>query len=107
MISTIGIQFDIGTQSYIGKITVPLAKSSDEADATHAMVFMIVGLCSKYKQIVAYELTGDSVNAQKFLEIILSIVKKAWQIGLRCNGLVSDMGGSNAAVWKLLGIKGT
>lgn len=67
---------------------------------------MLVGLSSKYKQIVAYEFTGNSTNAKCFRDIIFAIVKKAWNIGLRCNGLVSDMGGSNGAVWKLLGIKG-
>ncbi|KAG4068618.1 hypothetical protein HA402_001604, partial [Bradysia odoriphaga] len=100
-----GMQYDIGTQSYIGKITVPLARSSTECDATHALVFMLVGLSSKYKQIIAYELTGDGTNAKCFLDKIFTIVKKAWIIGLKCNGLVSDMGGSNGALWKLMGIK--
>lgn len=68
------MQYDIGTQSYIGKITVPLAKSSVETEATHALVFILVGLSSKYKQIVAYEFTGVSTNANCFLDIIMSIV---------------------------------
>lgn len=100
------MQYDIGTQSYIGKITVPLAKSSTETEATHVLVFMLVGLSSKYKQIVAYELTGTSTSGSAFRDIIFNLVRKAWNIELKCNGLVSDMGGSNGAVWNLLGLQG-
>jgi len=64
-----------------------MAKSNDESNATHALVFMLVGLSSKYKQIVAYELTGASISAKHFVNIVLDIVKKAWNIGLKCNGI--------------------
>lgn len=67
---------------------------------------MIRGLSSNYKQIVAYEFTGQSVHSECLKNKIIEIVKKAESIGLRCNGLTADMGGSNTAVWKLWGIKG-
>lgn len=85
---------------------MPLAKSSVETEATHGLVFVIAGLSSKYKQIVAYELTGNSVNGISFLDIVMTIVKKAWSIGLKCNGIASDMGGPNGSLWRLLGVKG-
>lgn len=67
---------------------------------------MIVGISSRYKQIVRYDLTGASTKADIFREIVLTIVQKCWDVGLKCNALISDMGGSNTDVWKLFGIKG-
>lgn len=101
-----GKEYDIATQSYIGGITIPLSKSSRDENATHALIFMIVGISSKYKQIVRYDFTGNSIKADVFLDIVMSIVKRSWNVGLKCNALSSDMGGSNTAVWKLCGVKG-
>lgn len=102
----LGEQYDIGTQSFFGKATIPLAKSSKEVNATHALVFMVVGISSRYKQIVGYDFTGNSTNGQLLLGKVMAIVWKAWNVGLKVNGITSDMGGSNSTLWKLLKIKG-
>lgn len=104
--SHVGRQFDIGSQSFVGDITIPLAKSTSTGEASHLLVFMIRGLSSNYKQIVGYEFTGNSTNAVSLKGKIVEIVEKVEEIGLRCNGLTGDMGPSNTAVWKLWGIKG-
>lgn len=67
---------------------------------------MLVGISSRYKQIVGFELTGASANAQLLLDKVMDIVQRAWDVGLKCNGMASDMGGPNGAVWKLLKIRG-
>lgn len=100
------VQYDIATQSYIGKATVPLAKSMKEVNATHAFIYMLVGISSRYKQIVAYDFTGASINGQHFHDKVMAIVIKSEDVGLKCNGMISDMGGPNGALWKLLGVKG-
>lgn len=83
-----------------------MAKSSEEVNATHALVFMLVGISSRYKQIVAYEFTGASTHGQLLHDRVMEIIKRAWDIGLKCNGMVSDMGGPNGTLWKLMKIKG-
>lgn len=58
---TPGKDYDSSLKKVIGKITVPLAPGSVSTDdrATHALVFMLGGMSSRWKQTVAYEFTGN------------------------------------------------
>jgi len=79
LFSISGRQYNIiVTNSFIGDITLPLAKSKDLIPATHALVFMLAGVCSRYKQIVTYHFSRNSVNALHFRDEIIGIVKMAW-----------------------------
>lgn len=58
---TAGLDFDPTVKKPIGLVTVPLAKPARSGDlnfATHGLVIMLTGLSSRWKQVVAYHLTG-------------------------------------------------
>lgn len=68
--------------------------------ATHGLVFMICGILTRWKQIVAYYFTPDGFNGAILKEIILKIIKRAELIGLKVHSVTCDMGGVNQAMWR-------
>lgn len=77
---TAGTFYDASTNTIIGNVTLPDHDTS--IIATHGLVFMLAGIASRWKQVVAYYLTGNKVNGEKFKPIIETIIKKAEEIGL-------------------------
>lgn len=77
---TAGTFYDASTNTIIGNVTLPDHDTS--IIVTHGLVFMLAGIASRWKQVVAYYLTGNKVNGEKFKPIIETIIKKAEEIGL-------------------------
>lgn len=92
--------YNSSTGSLIGNITFP----NEKGNATHALVFMLVGIASRWKHIVGYHFTGNSFNSKSLKDIIFQIIEKTEKIGFHVNFLTSDMGSGNVGFWKLLGI---
>lgn len=65
---------------------------------------MLTGTSGRWKQIVAHHMTGSSTEAEEMKKIIYEIIHRAEKIGLNVNNITSDMGGSNVALWKLMGV---
>lgn len=51
--------YDPSTEAIIGDITFP----NEIGIATHALVFMLVGIANRWKHIVGYHFTGNSFNS--------------------------------------------
>ena len=66
--------------------------------ATHAMTFLVCGLQVRWKQVVAYELTSDSFNAETIADYIKKLLKRLYDSGLRPRSVTMDMGPGNVAV---------
>lgn len=99
------ITYDTSTQQMIGYITLRDKKLSTNEKATHALVFMLAGLCARWKQTVRYEFTGDSVDERELKNIIMDIIEKAEnQCKLLVHVVTSDMGPANQAVWRIFNI---
>lgn len=96
--------FDASLNSSIGKVTLP---NHTNGLATHALVILIVGIGSRWKQIVGYYFTSNSVDGSVLQSISLKVIKKAEDIGLRVHFVTSDMGAANQAMWKTFGISKT
>jgi len=92
--------YNPSTESLIGHITF----SNEKGNATHALVFMLVGIASRWKHVVGYHLTGNSFNSKTSKEIIFQIINKPENIGFRVNFITSDMDPGNTGLWRLLGI---
>lgn len=92
--------YDPSTERLIGDITFP----NENGNATHDLVFMLVGIASRWKHVVGYHFTGNSFNSKTLKEIIFNIINKTENIGLHVNLITSDMGSGNIGLWKLLGI---
>lgn len=88
------------TGSEIGNITF----SNDNGIATHAIVFMLVGIFDRWKHVVRHNFTYNKFNSNVLKEIIFQIINKAEGIGYHVNIITSDMGPGNIGLWKLLGI---
>lgn len=99
-----GRQYDPKNASEIGVIDIPLFKSTNTINASKALVFMIGGISSRWKQTIAYYLTGNSINPSSFYEIVISLIEKCEAVGLKVNSFTSDMGPCNQRLWKDFGI---
>ena len=52
-----GTFYDASTNTIIGNVTLPDHDAS--IFATHSLVFMLAGIASRWKQVVAYYFTGN------------------------------------------------
>lgn len=71
---------------------------SEKLLANHAMVLMLGGVASRWKQVVGYEFTSGSIHSRVFKFIVEDVIKKAENIGLQVHAIISDMGGSNQSM---------
>ena len=97
---TAGVEFDIRTGSFIGDVTLP----GHSGAATHGLVFMLGGLSTRWKQTVAYYFTSNATDGSVLADIVKQIIVRCHDIGLNVAAVTSDMGSSNRAMWKKLGI---
>lgn len=71
-------------------------------EATHALVFLLGGIFTRWKISVAYYFTPDNVDGTILKPIIESIIQKAEAIGLYVHCVTSDMG-VNLRMWRAFG----
>lgn len=64
--------FDVSLNKNLGNITLP----NHEGTATSALVFMLGGISTRWKQTVGYYFTGPSVNGTVYSEIIKKLITK-------------------------------
>lgn len=95
------VEFAMRSGTVLGDATLP----RHHGKARHAMVFMLAGSSTRWKQVVAYYFTGNSVYGSALMPIILNIIRKAHNIGLHVVAVTSDMGSCNRAMWKSFGVQ--
>lgn len=83
--------YDIKSDSFIGDVTLP----GHTGKASKALVIMLVGLQLRWKQIVCYHFTGDCINGEVFKPLLLEVITKAHEVGLKVMFNVNDMGPCN------------
>lgn len=96
MAITPGKMYDTSLSKYFGEVTLPYHSGL----ATHVLLFMLGGVTSRWKQVVAYYFTSDSVNGAVLKDIIIEIFKKAEEVDLNILSITSDMGPCNQALWR-------
>ncbi|XP_064475681.1 uncharacterized protein LOC135389575 [Ornithodoros turicata] len=101
-----GLVYDPSSGSVLGSPTIPLADGTLPANtlATHGLVFMLGGISTRWKQTIAYHLSGNSFHAQTAKDFIVHIIKECEAIFLKVDVIVTDMGGGNQGLLKLFGI---
>lgn len=97
-------KFDTSTNTFIGCATLPNNYGETNV-ACHALVFMLGGIASRWKQVIAFYFTGKTFDGRLLKPIICEIIKKAEDIGLRVHSVTSDMASTNQAMWASFGIK--
>lgn len=90
----------------LGSLTIPLADGTLPANplATHGLAFMLGGISTRWKQTIAYHLTGNSFHAKTVKGFIVLLIKACEAISLKVDVIVTDMGGGNQGLWTLFGI---
>ncbi|KAJ3659496.1 hypothetical protein Zmor_011182 [Zophobas morio] len=97
--------FDPSTGIVIGKPTLPSSDNNYEELASHGLVYMLSGATSSWKQVVGYQLTGKSFDANMVVNDIKNIIHEGEKLGLKVDVVISDMAGQNQAVLRQLGIR--
>lgn len=85
MAITSGIVFNNSTNCFLGHVTLPL---DIQRRACQALVIMLAGIGSRWKQIVAYHFTDKSLSGELLSKVILNVIQRAEQLGLRVQSLL-------------------
>ena len=96
------IEYDTALKQLTGYVSPELGRDTEEA--SHAMVFMIKGLCKPFKQVVAWYLTGMGTRGSQLWSVTLAVIKQLHQISLTVRVVTSDMGSANVGMWKAAGL---
>jgi hypothetical protein len=90
---------------YFGQIT--LGSSSDITTKTgnHLTVFLLRGLNTKWKQIIAVDITGANTRGNDVCRRLHQIFNLCERSKLNVKGLSSDMGPNNISLWQSLNIQ--
>jgi hypothetical protein len=72
--------------------------------ATNALVFMVRGLASNWKQPVGYIITQSACKAAKLQNLLLDVIDKLHSIGLVVAVVISDQGSNFLQLTRLLGV---
>ena len=72
--------------------------------ANHALVFMVRGLYSKWKQPIGYFLTSGPVNKDKLNVLINLCLEKLEETGLLVKVIICDQGSNNRASFVKMGV---
>ena len=104
------LEYDKGLNKFLGLVSndvmLPTASSSSSVPlASHALVYMIRGITSNWKQVVAYYLTGVSVSGDVLWKLTKNLVQLLGNKGINVRAVVSDMGAANKGMWKSAGVK--
>lgn len=94
-----GVQYDRSGSCIQGDVTLP----DYSGEAMHAFVVTLVGVTTRWKQTVACNFTGNSVDGTKLKPLILEVLQKAKEIGLHVTAVTSDIEASNYALWQSFG----
>lgn len=96
-----GSDFDCGLDRFLGYITLPYL---DDVLACSGLVFNIGGISSRWKQILGYHYSGLGTTGAHVHDIILEIITKCEEIGLRIHSVTCDMGSMNIQMWNAFNV---
>ncbi|KAK0133556.1 THAP domain-containing protein 2 [Merluccius polli] len=81
MAITPSVELHMGTGKLFGNVTLP----GHNGRATHACVFMLAGVTTRWKQVVAYHYSSNSTDGAVYQPIIIAIVEAAASVGASCH----------------------
>ncbi|KAM7308648.1 hypothetical protein ISCGN_012282 [Ixodes scapularis] len=90
------------TSSGPGQTAVPVPQEPrpEPPSATHALVFMIAGISSRWKQVICYHYTGNSFSGKEAATQVKILIERCNSVGLQVVAVTSDMGSGNRAMWQ-------
>ena len=91
------LDYDSKNDAFIGNVTLPGHEA--QGKATKCLVFQIGGTTLRYKQIVGYFFTPNSIQGQVLGSVLSEIILEGAKVGLNIIVSTSDMAGPNLATW--------
>ena len=99
-------EYDSSTGTFFGHPTINAPKKTVEERekrgesrldrlAKHAQSVMVVGLSTRWKQLIGYHFTDSSFDQDDMHEWFLQLIRALQSIGLRVFSLTMDMGPGN------------
>lgn len=73
------LSFCNNNKKMFGNTTVP----GQNQKATHGLVVMLVGINSRWKQVVAYHFTGNCIPEDFQKSLVLDVIHRAEEMGLK------------------------
>lgn len=73
-------------------------------EPTHALIFMLVGAAIQWEQIVAFYFIGPTIKDSQLEIVLVKIIEKAEESGLKVHSVTSDMGSFRRAAWRTFDI---
>jgi len=70
----------------------------------NALVFMVKGLCAKWKQPIGYFVSHNATCAEKLLSLVSTALQKLSAVGLDVRVIVCDQGSTNQHMLRLLDV---
>jgi hypothetical protein len=75
-----------------------------EKTASEALVFMVKGLCRKWKQPLCYFLSAGATTSDRMRDLVLEVISRLSAAGLTVKIVVCDQGANNRALFTKLGV---
>lgn len=107
---TPGMKFDPSSKTFIGKATIQTTaahlKKNPEQIATHVLVFQLVGLNVRLKDILGYEFTAGATDGEALAEKLIQaifIAENTAEVEVCLVG--SDMGSDNVSMFGFLDVQ--
>ncbi|XP_058811147.1 uncharacterized protein LOC131675796 [Topomyia yanbarensis] len=94
-------KFCLPSKQFYGEITIP----GQQGLASHALVFMLIGIRNRWKQVVGYYFTGNSIPDGILQQIVVNVIKRAERIGCKIHFITSDCGPNNKNFWNDMGLR--
>ena len=89
-------EYDTQTDRFYGRATFP----GHDGTAPKAVVFMVAGISTRWKETVGNFVTLSSLEGAVFGPLIKEIIQCAENIRLHVKSITSDMCSSNLAMWR-------
>jgi hypothetical protein len=100
-------EYDKGIRCFVGQVSMDVLNSANCKEVTlasNALVFMIRGLTTNWKQVIAYYMTSKSVDGSVLWQLIRNIIVELGKCSVNVRAVVCDMGSCNRAMWKVAGV---
>lgn len=98
------VEYDKGLKRIVGMVGEDIYGNSTKSLASHALCYMVRGIRTNWKQVVAWYGTGAATPGAKQWDIAKQIIELLYARGITVRAVVSDMGPNNQSMWKQLGI---
>lgn len=90
------LRFDPSSKKQLGEITL----GSGAGTANHALVIMVVGIATRWKHVIGYHFTGDSVDHGLLKQVIEEGILAVEEVGVIVEFVTCDCSPCNKRMWR-------